>query len=388
MQKKVLSLFLISILVFSLTACFAQSGNNNSDGKDNQQPAQGETTFTIVDHTGDEVEIPSKIERVVIVQVPLVSTYVMYMGGNIDKLVGLSASVVDELKETVLAKIVPEVLDVETSFYRGGDLSIEELMKLKPDVVLYAGKNKQHKELFKKALIPAVGFATSDGVARTADSSGSEPDPTMLYADWLLLLEEVFGERGKMDEVIGYGDSVLEMIKERVATVPENERPSTMLLCNYVEGSHGVSGETGDFGANWLRAIGVNNVAKGVKGVGNVNLEQIYNWDPDLMFMRSSGRDRYLPEDLLENKIEGEDWSPISAIQKGQVYTSGLGQSGWYTPNPDAPLVVQWLAKKAYPKLFEDIDLRKEIKDYYKSFYSYELNEKEIEGIVNPTREN
>lgn len=53
----------------------------------------------------------------------------------------------------------------------------------------------------------------------------------------------------------------------------------------------------------------------------------------------------------------------------------------WYTPNPDAPLVLTWLAKEAYPDLFKDINLEAETKTYYKNFYGHDLDKDTIEDI-------
>ena len=55
----------------------------------------------------------------------------------------------------------------------------------------------------------------------------------------------------------------------------------------------------------------------------------------------------------------------------------------WLTPNPDAPLVLAWLASETYPDAFKDYDLKKVIKDYYQKWYNYELSDEQIEDMFN-----
>ena len=64
-------------------------------------------------------------------------------------------------------------------------------MKLQPDVILYNANNKEHAKVLESSGIPAVAFATV--------GSDSPADPLERYKQWLSLLEDVFGEDGKMD---------------------------------------------------------------------------------------------------------------------------------------------------------------------------------------------
>lgn len=52
---------------------------NETDSKaDNQLSG----THVVVDHAGNQVEVPNKIERVVIDQIPILSTYMAYFKGS------------------------------------------------------------------------------------------------------------------------------------------------------------------------------------------------------------------------------------------------------------------------------------------------------------------
>ena len=75
-----------------LTAC-GGSGNAASSAVSSEATfsaaSMDETgTHTVVDHGGNEVEVPNKVTRVVIDQIPILSTYMAYFEGSAPYIVG------------------------------------------------------------------------------------------------------------------------------------------------------------------------------------------------------------------------------------------------------------------------------------------------------------
>ncbi len=376
MKKNFKMLLVVLLIVVNVVGCSQKGALKNDSGKEpvgkkesitDDKNAEQKGTITIVDHTGGEIVIPSKIERVVIDQVPLAATYVMFNKGKCDRLVGMSESVMQSIKGTELVNIAPEILEVSTKHNRG-ELNIEEMLKLKPDVVLYNAGNEEHRELFKKVGVPAVGFSTSG-------------DPTKLYSEWLKLLEKTFQEEGKMNDVINYGQNMIDRVKERTSKIDEKDKKNALILFNISDNGLRVSGANKHFGHFWLENINVKNAAGSVEGIKEVNMEQLYVWDPDIIFIPGPGQSKVTSKDVINNEVKNYDFSSLKAVQNGEVFSSKLGMWSWYTPNPDAPLVLTWLAKEAYPDLFKDINLEAETKTYYKNFYGYDLDKETIEDI-------
>ena len=141
------------------------------------------------------------------------------------------------------------------------------------------------------------------------------------------------------------------------------------------------------FGRYWLSAIGAENVALEIdKAISPVSLEQIYAWDPDVIFLNSFSA--FTAEDILNSTaIEGQDWSQLTAVKNGRVYKLPLGVYYWFPPCSDSPLALQWMAQKLYPELFEDLDIDQEIRDYYKNFYGIELTDEDMNTLYNPPAE-
>ena len=388
LKFKATSLLLASMLL--LTAC--ASNNKETSASSTVEAAKEETTTAaeenksdskaddqlsgthiVVDHGGNRVEVPNKIDRIVIDQIPILSTYMAYFKGSAPNIVGYSGSFKETISETALKNIAPELLESSDTVYAQSDLNIEEIIKLKPDVIFYNANNKEHAEILASSGIPSIGFATV--------GADSPADPIERYKEWLKLLEEVFGERGKMDGFIEAGNQIVEDVEARINTIPEDKRPSTMILFKLIDGVPQVSGK-GVFGDYWLQHLGVKNVAEETKGFAQVSFEQIYEWNPQVLFINGPGLLKLNRQDVIDNKVEGVDFSTIQAVKEERVYNTTLGMWNWFTPNPDAPLVLAWLACNTYPEEFKDYPLETVIRDYYKNFYGYEITDEEMEGML------
>lgn len=389
LRSKTTSLLLASM--FLLTACASNNNKNTAPSSeaeitseaattagekneiDSQADSEQSGTHIVVDHAGNRVEVPNKIERIVIDQIPILSTYMAYFEGSAPHIVGYSGSFKETISETALKNIAPELLESSNTVYAQSDLNIEEIIKLKPDVIFYNANNKEHAQILASSGIPSVGFATV--------GADSPADPIERYKEWLILLEEVFGEKGKMDGFIKAGSKIVEDVEARIKNIPEDKRPSTMILFKLIDGVPQVAGK-GIFGDYWLQHLGVKNVAEEAKGFAQVSFEQIYEWNPQVLFLNGPGLLKLNRQDVIDNKVEGVDFSTIQAVKDARVYNTTLGMWNWFTPNPDAPLVLAWLAYNTYPEEFSDYPLETLIRDYYKNFYGYEITDEEMKGML------
>ncbi|MDU5099043.1 MAG: ABC transporter substrate-binding protein [Peptoniphilus grossensis] len=380
--KKFLSLLLVFIMMAGiLGGCGKKedseeknAGTNNVSTEEKVATKDEAESHIVTDHAGHEVEVPNKIEKIVIDQVPILSTYMAYNEGKAPYIVGYAGSLKQVISETVLKDMAPELLDATNTVQGQSDINVEEIMKLKPDVIFYNAKNQDRYEKLSKTGVPCIGFVTM--------GADTPADPINRYGEWLKLLEDVFGEKGKMDDFLKAGDDIVKDVEERIASVPEDKRPSGMILWKYQEGTPIVAGK-GTFGDFWLKRLKVKNVAEEAKGYAKVNVEQIYSWNPDVFYLDGPGLLNIKTEDVYNNSVEGFDFSNLKSVKDKRVYNSKLGMWNWLTPNPDAPLVLAWLASETYPDAFKDYDLKKVIKDYYQKWYNYELTDEQIEDMFN-----
>lgn len=334
----------------------------------------GDETRTVVDHAGNEVVLPAELDRVVISGLlPLPSVFVQFRG-SAEEIVGMHPGSMSAAENSYLINIYPEILEADTSFVVNGTVNIEELMQLEPDVVYYSATNVEEYELYKKAGIPAVGFSTTI----------ADYDCVETYAEWIELFGEIYGEQETAAAIIEEGRMVASEIEAKTKDLTEEERPDVLILYKYENGSI-VAGGSNFFSDYWLDMAGADNVAEEVKSSGEINMEQVYAWNPDMILITNFSP--YMPEDFYNNTIEGHDWSDVKAVKEGKVYKFPLGMYRWFPPASDTPLTLQWLAKTIQPDLFAELDVDTEIRDFYKTYYHVDLTDEDLEKIYHPTRE-
>lgn len=250
----------------SSTASSVASSAISSEATSSAASIDETGTHTVVDHGGNEVEVPNKVTRVVIDQIPILSTYMAYFEGSAPYIVGYCGSFKSVISDTVLKNIAPELLESSDTVYAQSDLNIEEIMKLNPDVILYNAGNSSHAEILKASGIPSIGFATV--------GASTEADPMERYEEWLKLLEQIFNEPGKTDAFVAAGDEIVTDVEARIAEIPQTDRPSALILWKYADGVPQVSGQ-GTFGTYWMKRLGVTDKALEATGFAQASMEQI-----------------------------------------------------------------------------------------------------------------
>ena len=364
---------ILATATLALTACSGGSGATTSQSDHSTQEASAASTRTITDHAGNEVTLPEKVTRVAIDQIPIESTYLAYFDGKAPYLVGMSAARVKAMSQTIAAQMAPEMMQVDTSYYDKGELNAEALLNLNVDVVFYNAFNKEHGEMFRKAGIPAVGFTTLG-------------NPSETYAEWIELLEDVFNEDGHMADKIALGKDLVADARARTAKVPADQKVSTMVLMGAADGQLAVAGgKDGWFTNEWADSLNYTNVTRDTDTSHTpVTFEQVLTWDPQVLLVTGKGMSNMTANTVLTNSVEGVDLSTLSSVKSGRVYSTGLGMWNWFTPNPDSPIVANWIGASLYPEQFSDVDLVSMTKDYYQKMYNFTLTDEQAQRIINP----
>ena len=355
-------LICILLLVTMLCACGAD-------------PVPGaQDTRTVTDHAGFTVELPQKVERVVVCDIlPLPSVLSVFFD-SADKLVGISATSKNAAENGLLGELYPQILEAETGFLNGSTVNTEELMKLQPDVVFYNASRTELGDTLRRAGFPAVAVSVNKW----------EYDCIETLNNWIALLGEIFPENDRAEQVRAYSERMAGLVRERTADLSEKER--VLFLYQYSDTNFQTSGAK-FFGQWWADAIGAENVAEALTtdNAVAVNMEQVYAWDPSLIFITNFTTAG--PQDLYGNTVGYYDWSGIDAVENQRVYKMPLGMYRSYTPGADTPVTLLWMAKTAYPEQFADIDILAETKAYYKEVFGVELTEAQAASIFDPTAE-
>ena len=371
-MKKILSIILTLCMCISLMSC----------GSSNQTATTEATngTHIVVDHGGNSVEVPNKIERIVVSDIFPIPAVLSVFFNSADKIVGMAPTSMSAAKNSLLSQVYPEILNAKTDFMNGNVINVEELMKLNPDVVFYSENNNEQKEVLTKAGFCAIGIS----------ANGWKYDCIETLNQWLNTLTEVFKysdnisaltDRAKKAQ--NKSTQIYDMIKNRVASLKPDEKKRVFFLFQYNDKTMLTSGKS-FFGQWWADASGCINVAEELEKDNSVatNLEQVYAWNPDMIFITNFNT--ALPKDLYENTVGSYDWSEVKAVKEKEVFKMPLGMYRTYTPGIDTPITLLWFAKTAYPDMFADVDLIKETREYYKDIFGIDLTDDQIKSIYNP----
>ena len=359
-MKQMISMILALLLTASLAGCAAA-------------PTSAQDTRVITDQDGFEVTLPKEIQRIVVCDIlPLPSVLAVFFD-SAEKIVGISGTSMSAAENSLLGQLYPEILEAETGFINGSTVNTEELMKLQPDVVFYNASRKELGETLRKAGFPAVAISVNKWEYNCIETLNN----------WIALLSQLFPENDKTQIVEDYSQKMYDLVQSRVETLPEENRERAFFLYQYSETNLQTSGKL-FFGQWWADAIGVKNVAEELSTDNSVtvNMEQIYAWNPSLIFITN-----FTTADasaLYDNTVGTYNWSVVDAVENQRVYKMPLGMYRSYTPGVDTPVTLLWLAKTAYPSLFEDIDILEETKNYYQEIFGITLTDEQAASIFNP----
>ena len=348
-------------------------GSSGSTAPSQTAHPDASSTRTITDHAGNEVVLPEKITRVAIDQIPIESTYLAYFDGKAPYLGGHERRPRHGHEPDDRRRDGTRDDAGGHQLLRQGRTQRRSPAEPDVDVVFYNAFNKEHGEMFRKAGIPAVGFTTMG-------------NPSETYTEWMELLEDVFNEDGHMADKIALGKDLVADARARTAKVPEDQRVSTMVLMGAADGQLAVAGgKDGWFTNEWADSLNYTNVSRDTDTSHTpVTFEQVLTWDPQVLLVTGKGMSNMTANSVLTNSVQGVDFSTLSAVKSGRVYSTGLGMWNWFTPNPDAPIVTNWLGASLYPEQFSDVDLVAMTKDYYQKMYNFTLTDEQARRIVNP----
>ena len=111
-----------------------------------------------------------------------------------------------------------------------------------------------------------------------------------------------------------------------------------------------------------------------------VNMEAILKMNPEVIILTNQAV--VTPQDILENRIPGQDWRHVDAVINGRVYRSPRGAFCWSHMGWEQVLMFKWAAQKYFPAEFADLDMNQITKEFYRDFYNWELTDAEIRTIL------
>jgi len=320
--------------------------------------AAGFESVTITDSTGKALTLTSPPHRIACLY-----AFCGHVVTMLDRGSDMVAIVNGLKKDLLLRRIVPGIKHIPIPA-KGGIISIEALLKTKPDIVFL----KPETAVITAEIKKLERFNLPYFVA----GYHSMKEQMVIIE----MMGKAIGRHEKACAYTRYYRRIIDNVRSRTEHIPVDKK---VRLYHSVNEAHRTDAP-GSIEADWTNATGVVNVSVGtsLRGKGDksfADIEQILIWNPDVIIVNEDGVDQKI---LTDKK-----WSPIKAVQNNKVFSIPVGISRWGHPGGlETPLAILWTAKTVYPDLFQDIDLKKEIFIFYKTFFNLELDEVMINKIL------
>ncbi|MGE4559954.1 MAG: ABC transporter substrate-binding protein [Desulfobulbus sp.] len=251
-----------------------------------------------------------------------------------------------------------------------GEPNMEELLLRKVDVAFFAYDIQKTTQKLASIGIPGV-VSQAGGLGFRAKTM---EDFTRTIKRQILVYGEVLGGRPleRAKAWCRYFDERVRFVTDRTRRLPEASRTRMF----YMRGpttleTHGKGAYVYWYGKMAGAQMVVENEPYFTKGP--TSMESLLLWDPEVVLVGRS----YSPNLVLNDPR----WKNIKAVRTGRVYPSPSGVFYW-DGGLEGVLLMQYLAKKLYPRLFEDLDLKAEVRFFYRQFYNYALSEEQAEKML------
>jgi iron complex transport system substrate-binding protein len=319
--------------------------------------------ITLLDIKGRVVTMAKPVERVIVLQANF---------GELIKAIGSEDMIVAVCDDTLMQqKLLPD-LSALPSLGKSKEPDMELLIELEPDIVF-------SNEYTDPDLIKNIESAGITVVCLSAH--GSLTATRMALKNLGYILEET----DKVNELLNWQNSYLDLISERINTVAYDEKPRVLYswsLANVI----GTSG--GDCPVKDLieYAGGIDIAAELPGEYIEVDPEWVIVQNPSLILKEGMGwyteasyeiNDPSRAQELIEEFSKSTIFESIDAVREEKVFV--LSTSLISTNQCWIGLI--YMAKLFHPSLFEDIDPRAINQEYLNKFLRIDLNLSE-EGVL------
>ena len=323
--------------------------------------AEEQTFRTITDLSGRQVRIPRTPKHIACL-----------FGPSYEKVLALGArdriSMVANVSLPWNFVINPDLADIPALTHYGSP-DVEELLKQSTDLVIYHPFAKQIERLEAAGLPVVVAY---DGNQRMHTLDAFLED----WYDQIRFYGELLG--GHAPDIAAdyctYADAKIRQVTDKTSRMPEKLRPRVFWFCGQVNGPIGT--QTRHTTADWIvtAAGGTMLTHDDPSYFVSISTEELILWNPDIILVST------LPSVtpiLSDARLKG-----VTAVKNKQVYMTPQGQFYWSHFSTESFLCILHLATLFLPDQFPDLNLIRELIDYYARFYHYDLTQDQAEQIL------
>lgn len=387
-MKKTLAMLMLLVMV---TGLLAGCGGQQAAPAATQAPAQTEapaepetpaepeapSTIEVTDMKGRTVTLPTDVQRVV-VTFNMEEYFAVAGDTGIDKLVGWSHKYWEGRRQDAydaFTAVYPHLAEIPDVGYNG-DISIESIISLQPDVVLASSTGANYNALepaFDNLRAAGIECVFFDFHAQTVEK----------HCQSVKLLGTILGEEERAEEIAAFYTEQMAVITDRLAELPDEARPRVYMEFSMGPGQYGGTWSEQMWGAQ-IRTCGGTNIAAGMEGASvEIAPEQVISADPEVIIFTCSpredvsdnvvlgyGADEALAREHLAAYASREGWADLAAVKNENMGALYHDLSRHIFDFAGA----QFLAKMIQPEIFADLDPEANLAEFFDRFMPVDLD--------------
>lgn len=333
---KLAAVILVFLIAFMLPGC-SGTGSGDSSEKPGTVVAENDDSITIVDQAQREVTVPKKINSIALSYRVVIRPIISLGEGGKIKGCGKTEDFLFELQPSL-----KKAVDVGK-----GVADLEALAELEPDVFFNKGNDPETLDSVEKLGIPAIGLSFED-------------TEEMITA--LDILGKVLGKQKKAEKLISYYDNKI-AADEKAAEKIKDKKTAIVMGSSIGKVADGTMLQ-----GSMIRTAGGVNAAEDLEATElwpTAGTEQIFDWDPDFIFISGSEGANYTAEDIYKKKA----WSEMKAVKNRHVYVMPAQKDSWEFPGVVSALGIDYMISKMYPDRMPSEKLQKNVDEFYKLSY-------------------
>lgn len=350
LKNRILAAVLILVMALTCLCACGESSEQAAKPESTEKPGtileETDSEMTIVDQAGREVTVKKDSESIALCYRVAIRFLLSLDQG--DKIRGIGKS------EEFLEELQPSLKDCKD--VGKGVVDIEALADLNPDLFFHKASDVEGLEAVEDIGIPAIGIEIET------------PEEMVVALD---LMGKVCGQQEKAQQLIDYYNEQLKEI-EKITSKVKNKKTAIVMGSSIGKIADGTMLQ----GEMLERAGGINCAAdiEATELWPTAGTEQIFNWNPEYIFISNSENAVYDADDILNDKA----WSEMKAVKKNNVYVMPAEKDSWEFPGVVSVLGIYYMIHTMYPELVSDEQLETKVNELYELSYGRTFDREEL----------
>ncbi|MBQ8238363.1 MAG: ABC transporter substrate-binding protein [Oscillospiraceae bacterium] len=366
-MRKLISLLLALMLVFSLAACGTSGESETQTPTEGQTEAQTDNNteavtdpagvsypVTVTDMAGREVTIESEPKS--IVSGYYISSSACIALGLEDKMVGIEAKAD---KRPIYADAAPQLMELP-NVGTAKEFDLETCLSTEPDLVILPMKQKDTAAALEELGVPALLVM---------------PESHEQIIEMFTLIGTATNSMEAAQELIAYYEAELAEVEALVAGVSDAPVVYITGTSSYLTTAPGQM-----YQSTLITAAGGNAAGADIEGSSwtEISYEQLLAMNPDIIVVPTNSFANGAPDFTVEGLLADAQLSEVTAIKNGAVYQMTIGFEAWDSPAPSGILGVKWMLKTIHPDLYSQEAFAADVQEFYETFYGFSVDANEL----------